>query len=111
QDAEERLAEEARIVPRRDPAVAGTEPGTERMGRGVEATRGEVETERDRRSLGEDLLPVDRILALQDRRIRLLATLGDPANQRYEVFREPGEEHLQVGDRCARFVFLDECVV
>src|SRR5207248_3031591 len=35
--AEERLGEEPRVVPRRDAAVAGAEPGTEWVGGGVQS--------------------------------------------------------------------------
>jgi len=39
------------------------------------------------------------------------AAVVDPANQLHKFGREPREEHLQIGDRGARFVFLDQCVV
>src|SRR5262249_13374158 len=71
QDAAERLVEESRVVSRGDPAVAGADPGAERMGGDVEPARLEVEPDRLRCGPDERLLDLDRVLAFQHVALRL----------------------------------------
>src|SRR5262245_678258 len=80
EDAEERFTEVARIVPRRDAAIAGAEARAERMRGGVETSGGEVETERGRRRFREELLPLNRVVAFEDGAIGLARTVGDCAD-------------------------------
>ena len=78
---------------------------------GVEPAGGEVEPERDRRRLREELLSIDRVLAFEDAPVRLLRAIGDLANERHEFGRETGEQFLQLRDRRPRLVLLEERVV
>ena len=59
-----------RVVIRQSP---GPKPEQNGCDGGVEPAGLEVEPDRGRRGLREHLLPVDRVLALEDRRIGLLA--------------------------------------
>src|SRR5262245_59996298 len=76
QDAEEGLIEPARIVARRDAAVAGAVAATEWVGGDVEPAGTEVETNRRSRRLAENLLPFDRVVALQEVSLRRPAGRG-----------------------------------
>jgi hypothetical protein len=109
--AEERLVEELGVVPGGDAAVARAEPGAERVRGGVQPAAAEVEPDRDRRGLGEHLLPLDRELALQHPLVRLLRGRDDRPDERRQLGGKVGEQRLQVGDRGARLVLLDERVV
>src|SRR6186997_3012529 len=98
QDAEKRFAEEARVKSCRDAAIAGSESRAEGVRGGVEPPSGEVETERRRRRLREELLTIDRVVALEDGTIGLSTALTDRADQRNEFPGEIGEERPQFGD-------------
>ena len=89
----------------------GPKPEQNGMRGGVEPAGGEVEAERHRRRFREQLLPIDRVLAFEDRAVRLLGAIGDLLDQRHEFRRQAGEERLQFRDRGARLVLLDERVV
>src|SRR4051812_5095211 len=84
QDAEERRVEMARIVPRRQSAVAWPDAAAERMYGRVEPTGSEVEADRRRGCLAKDDLPVYRVLPVQDVLARPHGTPGDPVQKRHE---------------------------
>src|SRR5437660_9626380 len=82
QDAEERLVEESRVVPRRDAAVAGADAGAERVSRRVEPARFEIETDSGRRGPAKRLLPVRWEFAGEDVPLRRAPRGHDPLDER-----------------------------
>ena len=58
-DAEEGLVEKARVVARRDAAVAGADGAAKRMRRHIQSAGFEIEPDRRRRGRAEDFLQVD----------------------------------------------------
>ena len=104
--------EVAGVVARGDPAVAGADPGAERVRRDVEPAPAEVEADGRRHCLAEDPLPVDRVTRARgatasgrDSAPAIAATSGDElAPQRLE----------QGGDLAAlgpRLVLVEQGVV
>ena len=92
EDAEERLVEVVRGVARRDPAVAGAEAAAKRVGRLVEPAGVEVEADRGGGGLAEQLLPIDRVVAVDDLAVRRPARGGDGREQRHQFAAQGGED-------------------
>src|SRR5690349_1098222 len=111
QNAEERLVEEPRIVPRRDTAVARADAGAERVCRRVEPAGVEVETDGGRRRAAERLLLVGRKLAGEDVAVGAASGRGDPLYEGDQVLGERREELGDLGRGRPWFVFVEQGVV
>ena len=111
EDAEEGVVEVANVKARGDPAVAGADPGAERVRGGVEPTAPEVETDGSRHRLAEDPLPFDRELTCDERPVRSHRGAGDRGDQRHQFLPERLEQRRDRVALSTGFVLVEQGVV
>ena len=111
EDAEEAVGEVLGVESGRDPAVAGADPGAERVRCGVEPPSLEVEANRAGDGLAEDSLAVDRVVALGQGPDPLGRRAGDLLDQGNQVVAERPEERDQGPGGGPRLVLVEQGVV
>ena len=127
QDPEERVAEIVFVEARRDPAIARPDARAERVGGYVQPAALEVKADCRGGRLAEDLLPIARIEAVEDRRPRAPDALdcgcrggrAVDAGWRSAICRDQGDEltpqrledNSQLGAAGPGLVFVEERIV
>src|SRR5205807_2005952 len=111
QDAEKPIVEAAALEACREPAIAGTNGGKERMRGRVEPPALEIKTERCGYLFAECALPVKRKVALQDRAIRAASGVRDGSDQRHQLAAKRLEQAGDVPAPGVGLIFVEERVV
>src|SRR5262249_31342459 len=107
QDAEESLVETTGVVARGEADVTWPGSGAERVRCYIEPAPLEVEADRRRCGLAEHLLPVHRVLALQDFAAWLPRRAQHGPDERYQFRAQGGEHPCDLGRRRARLELIE----
>src|SRR5438552_3296617 len=111
EDREKSVAEIVRVIARGNAAVAGTDADGERMRCAIEPAAMKIKSQGRRCCLAEGALPIQGVIAVRNRDIRLAARSGDRAYQRRQVVMQRGEERRNVTGLRGRFVLVQEGIV